>query len=176
MTRWRWTGGLLALLATALFWFHVRDSSSVPPTASVTATSPSSAAAPDPPLSREARQKLLAEIPEARLADDLNLPSNTVQQDLAILGSVFAAYRSIYPGRGNPIGDNREITDTLLGANPNAIPFLRAGHRAINPRGELCDRWGTPLFFHAESGAKMEIRSAGPDRLRWTADDITLNP
>jgi len=38
---------------------------------------------------------------------------------------MLAAYRSIYPGRGNPIGDNRDIVETLLGGNPNGIIFLR---------------------------------------------------
>jgi hypothetical protein len=127
-------------------------------------------------LTKEARAKLLRDAPEAHLADDLNLPGGTVQSDLAMVGSLVAAYRSIYNQRGNPIGDNREITDTLLGKNPNGNIFLQAGHRAINANGELCDRWGTPFSFHAESGTKMEVRSAGPDRKMWTADDVFLVP
>lgn len=174
MTRPIWAVGLLALLAGTLLWFRLRDSPS--PANHDPGHAIPSAPAPAQALSREARQKLLADIPEAHLADGLNLSSNTIQQDLAIVGAVFAAYRSIYPGKGNPIGDNREISDTLRGANPNGIPFLPAGHRAINQRGELCDRWGTPLFFHAESGIKMEIRSAGPDQKPWTADDVTIVP
>jgi hypothetical protein len=42
----------------------------------------------------------------------------------------------------------------------------------INARGELVDYWGTPFFFHQLSGTEMEIRSAGPDRVMWTVDDL----
>ncbi len=128
------------------------------------------------PLTKEARAKLLRDAPEAHLADDLNKPGGTIQADMSMVASMFAAYRSIYSGRGNPVGDNREITDTLLGHNPNGIIFLQAGHRAINAKGELCDRWGTPFWFHAESGTRMEVRSAGPDRMMRTADDVSLVP
>jgi hypothetical protein len=41
----------------------------------------------------------------------------------------------------------------------------------VNAAGELTDRWGTPFFFHQVSKAQMEVRSAGPDRRMWTADD-----
>lgn len=174
MRRSIWAGGLLALLVIVLLWLRFPNLSPAPAGGSNCAAWSTTNAAQVKPLAKEARQKLLEDIPEARLADDLNHPSNSIQQDLAIIGSVFAAYRPIYPGKGNPIGDNREITDTLRGANPSGIPFLRAGHRAINPRGELCDRWGTPFFFHAESGRKMEIRRAGPDQKMWTAYDVTI--
>ena len=33
-------------------------------------------------------------------------------------------------------------------------------------------RWNTPYFFHQISGKQMEIHSAGPDRVRGTADDV----
>ena len=46
----------------------------------------------------------------------------------------------------------------------------------VHRDGELCDRWGTPFFFHAESAARMEIRSAGPDRRLWTEDDVVFTP
>ena len=54
--------------------------------------------------------------------------------------------------------------------------FIPPGNPAINARGELCDRWGTPFFFHQLSGSQMEIRSAGPDRKLWTPDDEVLTP
>jgi len=34
------------------------------------------------------------------------------------------------------------------------------------------DPWGTPYFFHQLSGKEMEIHSAGPDKMMWTADDL----
>jgi hypothetical protein len=54
--------------------------------------------------------------------------------------------------------------------------LIPRGHPAINPDGELCDRWGTPYFFHSESRRRTTIRSAGPDRQMWTADDVEHAP
>ena len=74
---------------------------------------------------------------------------------------------------GNPVGTNEEITRALNGDNPKQVKFIseESGLR-INVRGELVDYWGTPFFFHQLSGTEMEIHSAGPDRLMWTADDL----
>jgi hypothetical protein len=74
---------------------------------------------------------------------------------------------------GNPVGSNSEITKALDGENPKQVRFLseESGLR-INARSELVDYWGTPFFFHQLSGTEMEIRSAGPDRIMWTADDL----
>jgi len=74
---------------------------------------------------------------------------------------------------GNPVGTNPEITGQLTGNNPKHINFINAeaGMR-VNADGELVDPWGTPYFFHQLSGTDTEIRSAGPDKIIWTADDL----
>ena len=74
---------------------------------------------------------------------------------------------------GNPVGTNPEITKALNGDNPKQVKFIseESGLR-INGKGELVDSWGTPFFFHQLSGTEMEIRSAGPDRVMWSADDL----
>jgi hypothetical protein len=36
------------------------------------------------------------------------------------------------------------------------------------------DRWDTPYFFHQMSASHMEVRSAGPDKMLWTSDDIVV--
>ncbi|PWU14140.1 MAG: hypothetical protein C5B50_17870 [Verrucomicrobia bacterium] len=74
---------------------------------------------------------------------------------------------------GNPVGTNQEITQALNGDNPKQINFLNpdAGMR-VNALGELIDAWGTPYFFHQLSATEMEIRSAGPDKVMWTGDDL----
>ena len=76
---------------------------------------------------------------------------------------------------GNPVGTNPEITAALNGGNPKQVQFLKPedGLR-INKHGELVDSWGTPYFFHQLSGTEMEIHSAGPDRILWTADDLVI--
>ena len=101
----------------------------------------------------------------------LNAPGGTVAQDMAILNQLFEAWRSNFPRDGNPVGENAEITAALMGDNRLELVLVPRGHRAVNDRGELCDRWGTPLRFHQLSGTKMEIRSAGPDRKFATDDD-----
>lgn len=73
----------------------------------------------------------------------------------------------------NPVGENEEITLCLLGGNAKHLRFLQVGHRAIDSSGRLCDRWGTPFFFHALSSRQMLIRSAGPDREHDTDDDLS---
>ncbi|HWV98125.1 MAG TPA: hypothetical protein VNZ64_00400 [Candidatus Acidoferrum sp.] len=75
---------------------------------------------------------------------------------------------------GNPVGTNPEITKALQGDNPKQIDFLKADGNRVNGNGELVDPWGTPYFFHQLSGTEMEIRSAGPDKRMWTADDLVV--
>jgi len=105
------------------------------------------------------------------IADALNAPGGTVRRDLHILDELFGAFHTNFPRLGNPVGENHEITAALAGANPVQFVFISPRHRAINSRGELCDRWGTPFRFHQVSGTQMEIRSAGPDRMFATDDD-----
>jgi hypothetical protein len=73
----------------------------------------------------------------------------------------------------NPVGNNAEITATLLGKNPKQINFLAAesGLR-VDDQGEMLDAWGTPFFFHQISAHEMEVRSAGEDKKMWTFDDL----
>jgi len=76
---------------------------------------------------------------------------------------------------GNPVGNNSEIAAALNGENPKQIKFIdpEKGLR-INGKGELVDSWGTPFFFHQLSATDTEVRSAGPDKIMWTADDLVI--
>jgi hypothetical protein len=87
--------------------------------------------------------------------------------------AVFRQYSARFGG--NPVGNNREITAALNGANSKQVVFINPddGLR-INEQGKLIDNWGTPFFFHQLSRTEMEIRSAGPDRKMWTRDDLVL--
>ena len=107
----------------------------------------------------------------SELAAELNAPNGDIRRDLEIASQLFVAWQSNFPREGNPVGENFEITAALTGANPLHFAFVPRSHRAINARGELCDRWGTPFRFHQISGTHMEIRSAGPDRKFATAYD-----
>lgn len=109
-------------------------------------------------------------------AASLNAPEGTIQSDLSAVAGILETFRTNFLKDGNPVGDNADITAALTGRNPLQLALLPPNHRAINQRGELCDRWGTPFFFHAESATRMEIRSAGPDRKMWSADDVVHSP
>ncbi len=74
----------------------------------------------------------------------------------------------------NPVGNNAEITKTLMGANPKHTKLVGLGDSRVSTKGELADSWGMPYFFYALSAREMEIRSAGPDKRMWTGDDIVL--
>jgi len=110
------------------------------------------------------------------LADALNTPAQDIRTDLRLVIDLLDTFRTNFPQGGNPVGSNAEITSTLAGQNKLRLALIPLDHPAINRQGELCDRWGTPFFFHAESATKMEIRSAGPDRKLWTDDDVALHP
>jgi hypothetical protein len=106
----------------------------------------------------------------------LNAPDGTITRDLTIVAAVFDAWRTNFTRDGHPVGENHEITAALNGLNPLGLILLPAEHPAINALGQWCDRWGTPYFFHQISGTAMELRSAGPDRRFYTADDALWSP
>ena len=167
---------LIGLGLTMIFVLAGRPVAKKPKTAT-SATQPSALASP----SNGAIENRKSEIenpfePPSPLADELNAPRTTIQRDMQILNGVLLAWQTNFHGQGNPVGENADITAALTGKNPLNFQFIRRDHPAINARGELCDRWGTPFFFHALSGTRMELRSAGPDRQMYTDDDIVFTP
>lgn len=106
----------------------------------------------------------------------LHSPQGDSAGDLRIVQAVLEAFRTSFPAEGNPTGSNAEITAALAGANRLRLVLVPKGHPAINADGELCDRWGTPYFFHSESRRRTTVRSAGPDRRMWTDDDVEHAP
>lgn len=111
--------------------------------------------------------RLMTDLPPADL-DTSGVPPEVVMENIRM---VFRQFSSRF--NANPVGNNAEITAALNGGNLRQVRFLKAedGLR-INREGELVDSWGTPFFFHQLSGTEMEIHSAGPDRVMWTADDL----
>lgn len=98
-------------------------------------------------------------------ANDLTLMSRLMENALLLLKSA-----------GNrPLSANEDWAAFLRGQNATQERFLPEGHPALDAQGRLVDRWGVPLFFHALGGGRYELRSAGPDRKMWTADDIHRN-
>ncbi|MFX3681392.1 MAG: hypothetical protein ACN6I3_00590 [bacterium] len=106
------------------------------------------------------------------VGEGLNAREGSAVRDLRILQDILEAWQTNFPGEGNPVGLNSEITRVLTGANRLKVAFVPPDHPAINAAGELCDRWGTPVIFHQIAKYHMELRSAGPDRVPYTADDV----
>lgn len=137
----------------------VRITSSVVPGAPMAASSPAThppAAATPPEASSLAPPRPVSQ-PEARA-------------DLENLRLMFRDYRTRLGE--NPVGSNAEIMKAVMGDNPAKARLGPPEGLSLNDQGELVDRWGTPFFFHQLSKTQMEIRSAGPDRIMWTSDDV----
>ena len=102
------------------------------------------------------------------------IPATTedIIEDLSAVDSAIRNFQAVHGE--NPIGSNAEITAALLGNNLKQIKLEVPAGSHMNGEGQMCDRWGTPYFFHQVSKTEMEIRSAGPDRQMWTGDDSQL--
>jgi hypothetical protein len=101
---------------------------------------------------------------------------STIPPETAVenMGRAIHQYGQMFGG--NPVGTNPEFAKQLGGDNPKHIDFISAdaGMR-LDSSGELIDPWGTPYFFHQISGSDTEVRSAGPDKIMYTADDIVVH-
>ncbi len=74
-----------------------------------------------------------------------------------------------------PVGDNEDIARALSGGNRLGEIFI-ATNDARLVDGKIVDRWGTPYWFHNRAPDAIDVRSAGPDRTLFTADDVTNRP
>lgn len=110
-------------------------------------------------------------LPIAENAVSLNSSETSAEEDIETLDFLISHYRKLQGG--NPVGENDEITASLLGKNSKSLVFLRRDSAYIDSSDRLIDRWGTPYFFHAISADKMDIVSAGADLKHHTGDDLT---
>ena len=157
--------GALVLLAIISSWLIQRRIDQAAPIPSPAAATPTLAPVESP-----------ADPLAGLVGEGLNATDGTIERDLAIVDDLLAAWRTNFPGTGNPVGENHEITASLTGRNRLRLTLVPPDHPAINARGELIDRWGSPFIFHQISGQHMELRSAGPDRIAYTEDDSIWNP
>lgn len=173
----------LVLLGVGLFWFVTRDDPSLtdiklpPAKRTVPAvqkpapfvTAPTPAAPPEPPP--RDRRAIDPEI--QKLANRLVEQTQTPLNDLEVVNEFFDMYRKTMSHMS--IGSNEDLTAILTGGNPqNGVLFPADSPMIIN--GQIVDRWGSPYWIHPNSGARVEIRSAGPDKSLFTPDDIAINP
>lgn len=97
--------------------------------------------------------------------NDLTLMSRLMDNSLLLLKS----------SANQPLSANEDWAALFRGQNAARERFLSDNSIALNAKGQLIDRWGTPLFFHALGGGRNEVRSAGPDGKLWTDDDLHRN-
>lgn len=100
----------------------------------------------------------------------LNQVSAPPQTDIRIIEHLLDQVHTVF--HELPTGDHDEVVAFLRGANPRSIQYIPDEDPNLNEEGEIIDRWGTPYFFHTLSRDHIEVRSAGPDRLHWSEDDV----
>lgn len=135
------------------------------------APSSGSAFAPGEPPRLLAPREATAERPvlawERLLAAD-----GSPQEDIVALGDLVNGYLQSGLGAARrTIGFNEDLVPALSDAAALGEAALPAEHPAIR-EGRLIDRWGTPWQVHPLAGDSLQLRSAGPDRRLYTADDL----
>jgi hypothetical protein len=104
---------------------------------------------------------------------DTNLPP---ANDLTLMSRLMDNFTLLVKSAADrPLSCNEDWASAFLGNNPAHDRFLPGRHVALNGRGQLVDRWGSPLFFHSLGAMRFELRSAGPDKILWNDDDIHRN-
>ncbi|MGL4398966.1 MAG: hypothetical protein ACRCXD_03780 [Luteolibacter sp.] len=188
---------LVALVGGVLIWNYHRKPDHAPPPAAP-ASLPQAATAPIPATPVETLAPATAAVPAAPAglapspsavpvpavipptstqvlpgsSTDVPAAVEAISEDLSAVDSAIRNFQAVLGE--NPIGSNAEITAALLGNNLKQIKLGVPTGSQVNGDGQMCDRWGTPYFFHQVSATQMEIRSAGPDRQMWTGDDSQM--
>ena len=156
---------LVALVVGGLLWWPER-----PPEA----TEPAKVEAPASIAPPSAPSRFTEDLSAEHLAG-YGTAASDPQRDLEMVKDAVDAFvRSIKISGALPTGSNRELVAALAGENPHRIRFIDPASPFINGDGELLDRWQVPLFFHFVEANDVGVRSAGPDRVLWTADDVMM--
>lgn len=168
MKRIRVLAFLVLLVAIgALLWIALREEGSVP------ASPPASSRTPD---------RLDFSVPDQPSAAEAILEgygdsSTPPIEDLRKIHRVVTGYFSLVKDASrHPIGGNPDLAAALRGENPNREVFVREGHPVFGLDGSIIDRWGSPVVVHPEAYRQLALRSSGPDRSPYTADDLVLGP
>lgn len=165
MRRGNWIIGLLALAILGFLYWLILNAGLKPasPLPSTDRSSP-----PPQVIAPTAAESLLK-----GYAD----PATEPIDDLRKLHRVVTGYFSVVKDSSkNPIGGNADLAAALRGENSGREIFLPPGHPVFSADGLILDRWNTPLIIHPQAWRELELRSAGPDRTPYTADDLLLLP
>lgn len=156
---------LVALIVGGLLWWPKRTPD---------APAPVVVAPPPVPAPPPAPSKFTEDLSAEHLVG-YGTAASDPQRDLEMVKDVVDAFiRSIKIPGALPTGSNRELVAALAGENAHRIRFIDPASPFMNADGELLDRWQVPLFFHFVEADDVGVRSAGPDRVLWTADDVMM--
>lgn len=173
-------GGILVAIIACLGWRKVFGPSSFPEASAALeakAIPPPDCESirPSRPFAAKKEHTAIHLLPEAAaIAERLNAPDATPAEDLETLDLLVTIFRKANEGTNPFGGENDEIVGQLTGRNDKSFAVLPPKHPALAGNGQLLDRWGTPYCFHPISREILGLRSAGPDRALWTADDVVL--
>ncbi|MES2507286.1 MAG: hypothetical protein V4599_11305 [Verrucomicrobiota bacterium] len=127
--------------------------------------------APLPPAAPTSPQNEELDPVIASMHQEMTQPETPPERELEIIQELISLHQR---GLGNgTFGDNGDVTRSLIGESGKGAWLPRQSPRIRD--GLLLDRWGSPYWFHPNSGNQIEIRSAGPDKDLFSPDDIILN-
>lgn len=168
---------LLIILGLLTYWMlKVLDDPAVQKAVQNRRDKKSQPAAPDPiptllPPKSGPESSVATDPVVLEMHDELTRQDTPPERELEIIQDLMSQH--LRTMGGSSLGDNNDVTRALVGDTGNGIWLPRHSPRIRD--GQLLDRWGSPYWFHPNTATQMEIRSAGPDKDLFTADDIILN-
>jgi hypothetical protein len=165
----------LIILVIAGFWYLCRDQKKAIAESEAVVTSRSIIVTETPVAAKPPQSAVKALLGETILSEYANTNASP-QNDLTLMSHLMEnAVLLLKSSANRPLSANEDWAAFLRGGNSARERFLPETHVALNTKGQLIDRWGTPLFFHALGNGRYDLRSAGPDKTMWTSDDIHRN-
>lgn len=167
--RWVLALGLLLVLANGGLWWAQKRDRDRPESAPLAPVVPDRS----PPVpDRSARA-----LPGDLMLEGYGGASGSAADDLRRVGQVLLNFRLLHKQLDvRFLATNPEMAAALRGEAKGTTPFVSARSPLFNRTGEMQDRWGSPLVVHVLAADRIELRSAGPDRQPWTADDLVRLP
>ncbi len=164
----------LLLCGAVVVWFFLCSSHKPPSPSVVVSGQPGSNIAIT--LSPAAKSGQPAQLVGETILRDYADPKLPPENDLTLISRLMDNFTLLVKSAADrPLSANEDWAAAFRGMNPAHERFLPDQSIALNGQGQLVDRWGSPLFFHALGEKRFELRSAGPDKKLWTADDLHRN-